>query len=233
MDFRIGSWRFRDRFEVHAAQVWRFLTSYELLVAHNAAFDFRFINREMTAAGLSSLARPIYCTMKGYRALGLGGSASLNAVCSQIKLARAGDLHDAIEDAWLAMQIYLWLHGGGAMNKGIRRHARIRQKGTARSPSEAGYQVGYGKPPQEHRFRPGQCGNRKGRPKEAPRITCQCSEPHWQLTTRSTSPNELNATLMPHNINHGDACFAYFNKTRGIPPNCVSDSNRRIRPRAI
>jgi hypothetical protein len=49
--------------------------------------------------------------MKGYRALELGGSASLSAVCRRIKLARAGDLHGAIEDAWLAMQIYLWLHG--------------------------------------------------------------------------------------------------------------------------
>jgi hypothetical protein len=49
--------------------------------------------------------------MKGYRALDLGGSAALSAVCRHIKLARSGDLHDAIEDAWLAMQIYLWLHG--------------------------------------------------------------------------------------------------------------------------
>ena len=49
--------------------------------------------------------------MKGYRALELGGSASLSAVCRHIKLARSGDLHGAIEDAWLAMQIYLWLHG--------------------------------------------------------------------------------------------------------------------------
>jgi hypothetical protein len=49
--------------------------------------------------------------MKGYRALDLGGSASLSAVCRHIKLARASDLHDSIEDAWLAMQIYLWLHG--------------------------------------------------------------------------------------------------------------------------
>ena len=31
------------------------------------------------------------------------------------------------------------------------------------------------------------------------------------------SLNELNATLMPHSIIHGDACFAYFNKIRGIP----------------
>jgi hypothetical protein len=41
----------------------------------------------------------------------MGGSAALGAVCRQIKLARSGDLHGAIEDAWLSMQIYLWLHG--------------------------------------------------------------------------------------------------------------------------
>ena len=66
----------------------------------------------MRLSGLPALTRPVYCTMKGYRALDLGGSASLSAVCHHIKLARTGDLHDAIEDAWLAMQIYLWLHGG-------------------------------------------------------------------------------------------------------------------------
>jgi hypothetical protein len=36
------------------------------------------------------------------------------------------------------------------------------------------------------------------------------------LAAHSTSPNELNATLMPHSIHHGDACCAYFNKIRGI-----------------
>jgi DNA polymerase III subunit epsilon len=101
----------QDAFAVHAADIWRFLTSYELLVAHNAAFDVTFINREMRLSGLPALTKPIYCTMKGYRALDLGGSAALSAVCRHIKLARSGDLHDAIEDAWLAMQIYLWLHG--------------------------------------------------------------------------------------------------------------------------
>ena len=109
--FSDSTLRLQDPFALHAAEVRRFLISHELLVAHNAAFDLRFINREMRLAGLPVLTSPVYCTMKGYRVLELGGSASLSAICRQIKLARAGDLHDAIEDAWLAMQIYLWLHG--------------------------------------------------------------------------------------------------------------------------
>jgi DNA polymerase-3 subunit epsilon len=109
--FSASALRLQDPFAVHAADVRRFLKSYELLVAHNAAFDLRFINREMRLSGLPALTRPVFCTMKGYRALELGGSASLSALCRRIKLARVGDLHDAIEDACLAMQIYLWLHG--------------------------------------------------------------------------------------------------------------------------
>ena len=40
-----------------------------------------------------------------------------------------------------------------------------------------------------------------------------------QLINPSTSPNELNTTLTPHSMIHGDACFAYFNKIWGIPNN--------------
>ena len=67
--FADSALRLQDPFAVHAAEVWRFLTSYELLVAHNAAFDLRFINREMRLSGLPAVTRPVYCTMKGYRAL--------------------------------------------------------------------------------------------------------------------------------------------------------------------
>jgi len=42
-----------------------------------------------------------------------------------------------------------------------------------------------------------------------------------QLINPSTSPNELNTTLTPHSIIHGDACFAYFNKIWGnLLTNC-------------
>ena len=36
--------------------------------------------------------------------------------------------------------------------------------------AESGYSVGYGKPPQASRFRPGQSGNPKGKPKKAKTI---------------------------------------------------------------
>src|SRR5262245_4710531 len=49
------------------------------------------------------------------------------------------------------------------------------------------------------------------------RSTGPLSEPRLQLINPSTSPNELNTTLTPHSIIHGDACFAYFNKIWGTP----------------
>ena len=79
--FSDSTLRLQEPFAVHAAEISRFLTSHELLVAHNAAFDIRFINREMRLSGLPALTSPVYCTMKGYRALDRGGSASLSAVC--------------------------------------------------------------------------------------------------------------------------------------------------------
>ena len=33
----------------------------------------------------------------------------------------------------------------------------------------------------------------------------------------------MNTTLTPHSIIHGDACFAYFNKIWGIPPDVAAD----------
>ena len=53
------------------------------------------------------------------------------------------------------------------MIKRIRRHAHAPRNGGSRPSSDARYRVGYGKPPNEHRFQPGQSGNRKGRPKGA------------------------------------------------------------------
>lgn len=82
----------------------------ELVVAHNAEFDMDFISAEFADCGVPLPVRPVYCTMQGHRRLS-EGSASLNAVARHLGLARAGARHGALEDAWLAMMIYLAQHG--------------------------------------------------------------------------------------------------------------------------
>jgi uncharacterized protein DUF5681 len=51
------------------------------------------------------------------------------------------------------------------MIRRVPRRVRAPQKGGSGSSSGASYRVGYGRPPKEHRFQPGQSGNRNGRPK--------------------------------------------------------------------
>ena len=51
------------------------------------------------------------------------------------------------------------------MSKRRRRHAGAPRTRELRSNSGARYDTGYGKPPRQHQFQPGQSGNPKGRPK--------------------------------------------------------------------
>jgi hypothetical protein len=51
------------------------------------------------------------------------------------------------------------------MNKGRGQGVELLRKRKSRAPSATNYEVGYGNPPKEHRFKPGQSGNRKGRPR--------------------------------------------------------------------
>jgi hypothetical protein len=44
-------------------------------------------------------------------------------------------------------------------------------KPAKRSRSKGSYSVGYGKPPPQHRFKPGKSGNNKGRPKSLPELS--------------------------------------------------------------
>jgi hypothetical protein len=49
-----------------------------------------------------------------------------------------------------------------------KRHARRASNGVAKTDEgDLGYEVGYGKPPPHTRFKPGQSGNRQGRPKRS------------------------------------------------------------------
>lgn len=102
--------RHQPNFDEYSESFLALANNADLLVAHNADFDVTFINRELAHCDRQSLTLPVYCTMQGYRRLNLGGRATLSEVCKRIGIAREGKLHGALEDAYLAMRVFLWLH---------------------------------------------------------------------------------------------------------------------------
>lgn len=102
--------RHQEPFVESAETIARLFEEADVVVAHNAEFDIEFINREFEYAGYPRIAKPIFCTMTAYRQLGTWESASLSAVARRIGLGRRGERHGALEDAWLALMVYLWLH---------------------------------------------------------------------------------------------------------------------------
>lgn len=73
------------------------------------------------------------------------------------------------------------------------------------------YEVGYGKPPKAHQFKPGQSGNRQGRPKRPKTLTDHFEhELRKKVTiregerTRKVTKGELLATRMVNDALNGD-----------------------------
>ena len=99
----------QDIFDAYAAPLRAWCGDADLIVAHNLAFDLRFLNAAFAAQGLAALSGATHCTMLDYRARG-EGSAALDSILPRLGLARRGR-HGAIEDAWLCMQVFLWSRG--------------------------------------------------------------------------------------------------------------------------
>ena len=80
----------------------------DLIVAHDAAFDLSFINHEFRTVRLPPLAAETFCTKLAWRELGRG-SAALDTIIGQLGVGRRFPLQLAVEDAWLVMQVFLWM----------------------------------------------------------------------------------------------------------------------------
>jgi DNA polymerase-3 subunit epsilon len=85
-----------------------------LLVAHNASFDFGFLNHELTLCG-----RPLVCMTRMVDTLVLarqrhpGAKHSLDALCTRYGVDRSLRIkHGALIDAQLLAQVYIELTGG-------------------------------------------------------------------------------------------------------------------------
>jgi DNA polymerase-3 subunit epsilon len=85
-----------------------------MLVAHNASFDQRFIDAELSRIGLPVLAaQRIVDTVAMARARFPGAPASLDALCRRFGVdLSARERHGALLDATLLAEVYLELTGG-------------------------------------------------------------------------------------------------------------------------
>jgi DNA polymerase-3 subunit epsilon len=84
------------------------------LIAHNARFDFGFLNHELEQAGHAPIAMTrMVDTLEMARARHPGAKHSLDALCSRYGIDRSQrTLHGALIDAQLLAQLYVELMGG-------------------------------------------------------------------------------------------------------------------------
>lgn len=86
----------------------------DMLVIHNAAFDMRFVNAELTRLGFPALpsSRAIDTVLLARQKFP-GAPASLDALCKRFEIdLSARDKHGALLDAELLAEVYLELTGG-------------------------------------------------------------------------------------------------------------------------
>ena len=91
------------------------------LVAHNAAFDFGFINHELGACGRPPVCGSrMVCTLTIARHKYPGAKHSLDALCTRFGVDRSARIkHGALIDAQLLAQVYVELTGGRQIGLGL------------------------------------------------------------------------------------------------------------------
>ncbi len=91
------------------------------LIAHNAAFDFSFVNAELARAGRPGLdmAR-MCCTVQMARKLHPGAKHNLDALCVRYGIDRSHRVkHGALLDAELLAHLYIEMTGGRQIGLGL------------------------------------------------------------------------------------------------------------------
>jgi DNA polymerase-3 subunit epsilon len=110
----------KPRFAERAAELLEFFAD-SPLVAHNAGFDFGFLNHELNLCG-----HPLVCTSRMVDTLVLartrhpGAKHSLDALCTRFGVDRSMRVkHGALLDAQLLAQVYIELTGGRQIGLGL------------------------------------------------------------------------------------------------------------------
>ena len=102
------------------------------LVAHNAQFDFNFLNAELLLCGYKEISRfRMIDTLAIAKSKHPGAKLSLDALCSRYGIDRSHRVkHGALLDAELLTQLYIELTGGRQIGLGLAEESK-RQKDLA------------------------------------------------------------------------------------------------------
>lgn len=111
----------KPRFHERAADFLEFIGDEAKLVAHNAGFDFGFVNAELDMCGLPPLSRErMVDTVAMARVRHPGAKNSLDALCTRYGIDRSHRTrHGALLDAELLAQVYVELTGGRQIGLGL------------------------------------------------------------------------------------------------------------------
>lgn len=103
----------KPRFHERAGEFLEFIGD-SMLVAHNAGFDFGFINAELEMCGLEPVSRTrMIDTVALAKVRHPGAKLSLDALCTRYGIDRSHRTrHGALLDAELLAQVYVELTGG-------------------------------------------------------------------------------------------------------------------------
>jgi DNA polymerase-3 subunit epsilon len=103
----------KPRFAEKASELLEFLGD-DPLVAHNAGFDFGFLNAELAICGMEPVCRTrMVDTVAIARTRHPGAKLSLDALCTRYGIDRSHRTrHGALLDAELLAQVYVELNGG-------------------------------------------------------------------------------------------------------------------------
>ena len=89
------------------------------IIIHNADFDLKFLNYELSLCGLSNLQNNIIDTLSIARSKYPGSSVSLDSLCKRFDVdlkERKEKGHGALIDCYLLSEVYLELKGGKQPN---------------------------------------------------------------------------------------------------------------------
>ena len=120
----------KPKFGVRAEELIEFLGDAPL-VAHNAGFDFGFLNAELTRIGMAIVDRErMVDTVAIARRKHPGAKLSLDALCSRYGIDRSHrTMHGALLDAELLAQLYVELMGGRQIGLELAADAVVESEG--------------------------------------------------------------------------------------------------------